>query len=250
MRRETVAALEERHPPLRIGFVSDIHIGPTTPDRLLNRAFGLLAEARLDVLALGGDYVFLDITRDKASRLARLVEAVPAPTKVAVLGNHDLWSEHELFEAALAEVGVSVLVNDAVELDGPHAGVAILGIDEPYTGDANLAEARAQVPGAEVLLALCHSPDCVPQVEGSPVRLLLAGHTHGGHIALPGPTPIVVPGPYGRRYPFGRHRLAGGATLIVSRGVGGVEVPMRLFAPPDVLVVDVVARPAGPGDGG
>ena len=71
------------------------------------------------------------------------------------------------------------------------------------------------------------------------VALLLAGHTHGGQIALPGPRPIVLPpGPYSRRYPFGLHDL-GGTQLLVSRGVGTTELPIRLFAPADILLVEL-----------
>jgi hypothetical protein len=68
--------------------------------------------------------------------------------------------------------------------------------------------------------------------------LLLSGHTHGGQIALPGPRPIIVPGPLGKRWPFGLHR-AGDLTLFVSRGVGTTELPIRTFATPDIAVFTV-----------
>ncbi len=67
----------------------------------------------------------------------------------------------------------------------------------------------------------------------------LCGHTHGGHIALPGGVPIIVPGPMSRRFAPGRFDLANGRTLIVSRGVGATESPIRWNAAPDVLVVDI-----------
>ena len=51
--------------PLTIAFASDLHLGPTTSARTLERAFEMLAEARADVLALGGDYVFLEATAAK-----------------------------------------------------------------------------------------------------------------------------------------------------------------------------------------
>jgi uncharacterized protein len=81
----------------------------------------------------------------------------------------------------------------------------------------------------------------VPFLLGRGVRLLLAGHTHGGQVALPGPRPLVVPGPLGKRWPFGLHRPAGAGdlALFVSRGIGATEVPVRAFAPPDVAVFTV-----------
>jgi len=70
------------------------------------------------------------------------------------------------------------------------------------------------------------------------ISLFTGGHTHGGHVALPGYRPIWIPSPVGKRYPWGRHEVDG-TTLFVSRGVGGSLVPFRTWAPPDVAVFDV-----------
>ncbi len=78
-----MALLAPSTPPLRVGFASDLHIGPTTPPGILDAAMRALAEAKLDVLLLGGDYVFLDATPKKAQRLAALIERVPARLKLA-----------------------------------------------------------------------------------------------------------------------------------------------------------------------
>lgn len=121
-------------PPLCVVFASDLHLGPTTPSRTLDNAFELLRRAEPDVLVLGGDYVFLDATPAVADELARRIEGVPARTKVAALGNHDLWTQHDVIEAALARAGVHVLVNDAVRLPPPHNHLAVLGLDDPWTG--------------------------------------------------------------------------------------------------------------------
>lgn len=222
--------------PLRVAFASDLHIGPTTSARTLDRAFELLREAAPDVLVLGGDYVFLEATRAVADELAARVAEVPARVKVAVLGNHDLWTHHGRLESALARAGAAVLVNDALRLPPPHEDVAVLGLDDPWTGRPDARRALAAAGGAPARIAVCHSPDGLPFVAECGVSLLLAGHTHGGQIALPGPRPIVVPGPLGKRFPFGLHR-AGDVTLFVSRGVGATEVPVRLHAPPDVAVL-------------
>jgi uncharacterized protein len=68
--------------------------------------------------------------------------------------------------------------------------------------------------------------------------VFLAGHTHGGHLATPF-GPIVVP--HGRlcREVNSGARLMEGSFVYVSRGIGGVEVPVRTFAPPDVLALDL-----------
>lgn len=243
---ELPVSRDPSRPPLRLAFASDLHLGPTTTPAALDRAFAHLAEARADVLALGGDYVFLGATLDRVAELQRRVAAVPAATKIAVLGNHDFWARPERLHEALREVGVHVLVNSGLRLPPPHDDVAIFGLDDPLTGDAVL-EAPVRAMGATaVKIALCHSPDGYPGVEGRGFDLFLAGHTHGGHIALPGHRPLVMPSVYGRLWPWGLHDVDGLA-VFVSRGVGGSVFPFRTWAPPDVAVFAL--RPAEPDTG-
>jgi predicted MPP superfamily phosphohydrolase len=221
-------------PPLRIAFASDLHIGPTTPPEVLDHAFGLLAEARPDVLALGGDYVFLGALHERVAELKRRVAAVPAPLKVAVLGNHDFWARPERIADALAEIGVQVLINRALRLAPPHDDLAIVGLDDPLTGKV-AAEAVSQAADVPRKIALCHSPDAIYALGRTDISLLLTGHTHGGAICLPGYRPLVMPSRAGRLYPFGLHQV-NGFRLFVSRGVGGSLLPIRTYAPPDVAV--------------
>jgi predicted MPP superfamily phosphohydrolase len=242
--RHSLSVLPRGAAPLRVGFVSDIHIGPTTPPRLLDAAFSCLAAESLDVLLLGGDYVFLDATDEKAERLAALVRSVPAARKFAVLGNHDLWTHHPLLERALASVGVELLTNENVLLDSAGS-IAIVGLDEPWTGKVDAVQAMRDLGKPELVLVLCHSPDGLPDaiqairaLPGSPAALYVCGHTHGGHIATPW-GPLVVPGQMGKKYPHGFHHVAP-FHVHVSRGVGGIELPIRLYAAPEVAVFELL----------
>jgi predicted MPP superfamily phosphohydrolase len=234
-------------PPLKVAFASDLHLGPTTPRALLDNAFALLREAEPDVLALGGDYVFLGATKQRVEELKARVLGVNARTKVAVLGNHDFWARPERLEDALAQAGVHVLVDESLRLPAPHDDVALVGLDDPLTRmgvsdslarEADLAAAMDEVRDVPVKIALCHSPDGFRSVRGKGIALYLCGHTHGGHIALPGYRPIVMPSRYGRLWPWGFHEVEG-TSLFVSRGVGGSLVPVRTYAPPDVAVFTI-----------
>jgi predicted MPP superfamily phosphohydrolase len=207
----------------------------------------LLREAEPDVLALGGDYVFLGATKARVEELKARVQGVPARLKVAVLGNHDFWARPERLEDGLAQAGVRVLVDESLRLPPPHDDVALVGMDDPLTRlglsdtlerEAELARALEAVRDVPVKIALCHSPDGFRSVRGKGIALYLCGHTHGGHIALPGYRPIVMPSPLGRLWPWGRHEVDG-TSLFVSRGVGGSLVPMRTYAPPDVALFTV-----------
>jgi predicted MPP superfamily phosphohydrolase len=223
--------------PLRLAFISDLHLGVLTPMKLVEQAFASLQEAEPDVLVMGGDYVSLEVTAKMTDQLTRLVGDFRADLKLAVLGNHDLWTRHELIEAALEAGGARVLLNQSVRLPAPHDDVAIVGLDDPWTGMVDPEKAFAGVD-APVKLVLTHAPESVALVQGRGVALLMCGHTHGGQVAAPW-GPILVEGQMGRRWPFGVHEVDG-MQLFVSRGVGYSDLPVRSFAPSDVGIIDIV----------
>lgn len=238
-------------PPLRIAFMSDLHVGPTTPWRTLEQAASHVRALRPDVLLLGGDYVFLDATPQKCQRLQGLVAAIDAPVKLGVWGNHDLWTDHLALQSALASAGVRMLQNECVTLPGPHDDIDIFGLDEPWTGtpDASgLPPGDRQTIDQQTIdrhcIVLGHSPDAYDFVRHAAPAVLVCGHTHGGQIALPGGRPLVVPGRRGLQWPHGEHTIDT-TRVLVSRGLGGVEIPFRAWSPPDVLCIDIVHAPRG-----
>jgi predicted MPP superfamily phosphohydrolase len=229
---------------LRIAFASDFHAGPTTHPSLLEDAARALRAAAPDVLLLGGDYVFLDAAG--ARTLVPLLRDLVAPLgRFAVMGNHDLWARDDLVRAALEEAGFQLLVNEAVTLPAPFAHVSICGLDDPWVGQPDPAATFAGASDVRVLLM--HAPEGITLVRDAPFDLSLCGHTHGGHIALPGGVPIVTSGPLSRRFSAGRYDV-GGRPMIVSRGIGATESALRLFAAPDVLVV-TLGGPLGASSG-
>lgn len=220
-------------------------MGPTTPAALLDRAFSHLTTAGADVLLLLGDFVFLDATEEKARELASRVRAVAAPHRFAVLGNHDLWTDHAVLERSLAASGVRLHINRVSHLPAPHAGVAIVGLDDPWTGEPQVETTMREASDAHTIVVICHSPESVHHVDACARRMrrrpevvYVCGHTHGGHIATPLGA-AVVPGRLGKRYPRGLHRLDR-TSLVVSKGLGGIELPVRSYARPDVMVLDLV----------
>src|SRR3954470_21293882 len=114
--------------PLRLAFISDLHLGPITPMKLVDHAFAQLQEAEPDILVMGGDYVSLEVNDAVAAQLAASVGAFRASMKLAVLGNHDLWTRHELIERAL-EAGVAwALLTEGERRSAPQGEVAVGGV--------------------------------------------------------------------------------------------------------------------------
>lgn len=219
-------------PPLRVAFVSDLHAGPTTHPDLIREAIARVRELRADVVLLGGDYVYLDVTHLEV--VARELETLrtEAPLgRFAVMGNHDLWADDRAIVARLERAGFRVLVNEPAHLPAPYDFVSVCGMDDPWTG---IRDARRAFAGArDVRIALVHSPRALEIMGDERFDVMVCGHTHGGHIALPGGIPIVTVG--GRAHQYGRHTIDGTRTLVVSRGIGATEVPLRTFADPDVV---------------
>ena len=238
VRRHRLAIPPGKSETLRIAFLSDLHLGPTTPRELLDGVFDIGRRERPDVLLLGGDYVFLNADHHRLEQLRLLVESVRCDVKLAVMGNHDLWSFDEAIVDALSEAGVRVLVNESTQLPPPWSDVAVMGLDDPWTGQCDAKAAALSLAGESVRVVMCHSPDGLESMTGMPFDIFLCGHTHGGQIATPW-GPVVLP--HGRmcgQFSSGFKQSRDGL-VYVSKGIGGVELPFRTFATPDVLFLEL-----------
>lgn len=220
--------------PLRIGFASDFHAGPTTHPGLFDDLRAAVRAEAPDVLLLGGDYVCFDAENVAALR-AFLEGARGRLGTYAVIGNHDIWNGRAVIEDALRASGVDVLVNRSVALPAPFGDVSVCGIDDPWTGAPS---ARATFAGArDVRIYLTHSPDGLYRLESQRFDVAFAGHTHGGQIARRDGAPLFHPsGPCSREFSYGRYEQADNGPLIVSRGVGCSGIPLRLNADPELLI--------------
>jgi len=146
---------------------------------------------------------------------------------------------------ALHRAGVKLLTNRALHLAAPHDDVWLLGLDDPIIGhpqpEASFDAAdRHDASSPSVRLVLMHAPDGLLAIGEREFDIAFCGHTHGGQVALPWGTPIVVPrGQLSRRFASGMHELRNGGRLLVSNGVGCSALPIRLFARPEIHVVTI-----------
>lgn len=224
---------------LRMVFASDFHAGPLTHPALIDEACRAIAAAAPDLLLLGGDFVYRR-ARDVDVLAQRLSALAPPLGTFAVIGNHDTLGDERHIIARLERAGVTVLVNQNVQLAAPHDDLWVCGLDDPVCGTPDAAAALDGATGTR--LVLMHAPDGLLALDGHRFELALCGHTHGGQVALPFGIPIVVPeGRLSRRYSGGEYALPDrGARLLVSRGIGCSGVPVRLFAQPEVHVCELL----------
>jgi len=139
------------------------------------------------------------------------------------MGNNDP-SSAELADAAI-EAGLVPLIDDMVEIDVRGQTLRLGGLDWPNTARAGATGFVRQFAAAAgddtVDILIAHSPDAILNLEaGSTIDLVLAGHTHGGQIALPFVGPLWNVTEFSRDVAGGGlHELRGTPTYVTT-GVG------------------------------
>lgn len=234
--RETavVTNLPESFEGLRIALVTDLHVGPARGAGFTRRIVEQVNDAEPDLVILGGDLA--DGTVAEVGRDLDPLRDLRAPLGVyGVSGNHEYIADDggswlDYWET----LGVKPLRNERVELHRGGATIDLAGVYDrtapaPYEPDPGKALAGSD-PN-RVLLYVAHQPNQADDVQGRGVDLQFSGHTHGGQlwpfgyaVALQQP---VVSG-------FGD---VGDVRVLTSRGAGAWGPPVRVAAPPQIVLV-------------
>jgi len=220
--------------PVKIVVIADLqtdYIG-SYERNVLRRA----AEEQADIVLFLGDYIqttsYEQYERVAADLRAALLETKPWGRlgTYAVGGNVDPPSWPELFEGFPVEV---IPVRGSYEV----AGLRLTGLSDVDSGLHLL-----QVQGHDGFhIVFGHHPDyAMGDVDAD---LLLAGHTHGGQVRIPGVGPIVTLSRVPRSWTAGLTRLDADRKLIVSRGIGmeRYHAPqMRFLCRPELAVIHLL----------
>lgn len=230
-------------PRLRLAVLSDIHAAwpHTTPARLARVARRILAFAP-DLVLLPGDFATTETfgvlpiaPEPMAEALRPLAERVRT---FAVLGNHDYDYDGERIASALKRVGIRVLANESVAVPAGDGMLWLAGLDDPVSLRHDLEAAFTRLPETEPAILLSHTPD-VHAFAPPNVRLVIAGHTHGGQVCLPGIGPLITMSRLPRRQAHGLHDI-GDRHLFVTAGIGTTGLPLRFLRPPEIGILDLV----------
>mgnify|MGYP000043407660 FL=1 len=151
------------------------------------------------------------------------------------------------YAEGLREIGIEPLVNSHVSL--AELGVTVYGaeIDRKYyrrfqipdMEDDYLSKILGQADSSVYTVLLAHNPDYFPQYAGWGADLTVSGHVHGGVARVPlwgrgVISPGMLPFP---KYDGGIFR-EGKAVMLLSRGLGMHTIPIRIFNPGELWVVD------------
>ena len=234
---------------LRLVFVSDIHAGPYYPPDRVERLVKKINEMNPDIVLFGGDLLQHEkesLWMDSA-RVSRAFAAMqPHLGKFAVLGNHDISTgiTREIAENILKDGGFTLLENSAVEV---QKGFFVAGTQPwPMPGDktapvlSDVSKVAYTTQNNAFSLLLSHEPAQIGENAKYPFALQLSGHTHGGQVALPIFGPLVLPDG-STIYKGGAYRVEN-TPLFVSRGIGTSVIRVRLFVPPEIVVITLHSK--------
>ncbi|MDR1580002.1 MAG: metallophosphoesterase [Synergistaceae bacterium] len=228
VRRVDILIPTEKLPPgvshLRIVQVSDVHLGGVYYTSHLERIMKIVREAEPDIFVVTGDLV--DGNMRHRLRESELVAAHGAKYGAfAVTGNHEYYYNIDEAVEFIAKSGLTLLDDSFAEA----GGIVIVGLDD----NTEIWPPKLDVPKDRFVLLLKHHPQ-IPKFGAGKFDLQLCGHTHGGQIWL---CNLAMKRAYNMTQGMSKH---GGSLVYVSNGAGFWGPPLRLLAPPEVTVFDLV----------
>lgn len=226
---------------VRLAVFSDTHIGLFGNAMPIRRIASRIRTIKPDAVMIAGDFVYF-LQPDRFPETYASLGGVGAPV-YGVLGNHDVGvpgpDVGAQLTTSLTDIGLSMIDNASTALSMGAGDVEIIGLSDTWQGKQDLSVLAPEAPAPRILLT--HNPDTVFELpENASVDLLVAGHTHGGQIRIPGFTcAIFVTMCKVTLYGVAEY---GPTTVFVTSGTGMVGLPMRFLVPPRVDVLDVSWR--------
>ena len=230
----------------RLVFLSDLH-WRRTDEFGAEPLIESVNAAEPDWIVFGGD-------------LIRHLEHLPASVsllghlrarrgKLAVIGNrerHHFWMPLDAWRQHYDQAGFRLLVNEAWTSPEP-TDTLFVGLDDCKHGKPDL-DCAAELAGTDRFVVLVsHSPDAVGNTAGRFIgHLVLAGHTHGGQLRVPGIGPVYTASAYWRQFDLGWYRRrSDGARMYITAGLGETGrgiLRCRLCCPAEIVAFDFVER--------
>jgi uncharacterized protein len=231
--------------PLRVAFLSDLHTGSHSDDvARLNAIVDEIAALAPDLVLFGGDYVNMQPfgggrvpPRTTAAALSRL----EAPLgRFAILGNHDYVYGERAVADAFEQHGIPVLDHARRSMRFQDHAVDLVGVPDAHVTRAEAYALLAGLSAQRPTIVLAHDPVWFAHLPAGP-HLMLAGHTHGGQIRLPGIGVVRTATKAPRRWIHGLIEERG-QYLYVTSGIGTSGLPLRWGVPPEIAVLEMSGK--------
>lgn len=238
----------------RLAVLSDLHDTVYGED---NRGlFERINKECPDAVIIAGDLVTAKNGRDFSPAL-RLLEMLGEKWPVYyALGNHEQRLKRALsvdginngyLQSVKNIKGVEVLDNETVPF-GKNGEVLITGLSLPKRFYAkgkkimpDISDITAEIGAKKdkLTILIAHNPIYFPVYAEWGADLVLSGHLHGGIVRLPFIGGVLSPQvSFFPKYDKGRFEL-GESTMLVSAGLGKHTIPIRLWNPAELVVLEL-----------
>ncbi|MCX6432841.1 MAG: metallophosphoesterase [Actinobacteria bacterium] len=263
LRRVSVAVLPAGQPSLRILHLSDLHLVPgQTKKREWVRS---LRDLRPDAVIVTGDFMsHLDAVPHVLDALDPLFEVPGA----FVLGSNDYYAPRPLNPARYlagpsqleprremlpwGDLVDGLTTNGWLDLGNARATmkvdgreVDVRGVDDPHISRDRYDEVAGPYDSAaDLTLGVTHAPylRVLDAMTADGADLVLAGHTHGGQLCVPGVGALVTNCDLPRAQAKGLSQY-GDAALHVSAGLGtSPYAPFRFACRPEATLLTLTSR--------
>ncbi|MCS7214980.1 MAG: metallophosphoesterase [Thermodesulfovibrio sp.] len=223
---------------IRIIQISDVHIGLIIRESRIKRIAERIKQANPDILISTGDLV--DAQIDRLNHIADILREIEVPYgKFAITGNHEFYAGLKKAIAFTEKAGFEVLRDRGIRIE--ELNLNIVGFDDSeskrYGLELNIDRylLLKNFSNSGFTLLLKHKP-IIDRELIDYFDLQLSGHTHKGQFF---PFNIVT-NLYYKSLDSGLVKLGGNAYLYISKGTGTWGPPIRIFAPPEITIIELI----------
>ena len=263
LRSVRVEVLAPGSRPVRVLQLTDLHLTPTQQDKMA--WVRSLADLDPDFVILTGDLLG---HMDSVPYLAKTLEPLNGVPGVFVFGSNDYWSPKSVnpfkyfvkdrepkmstrrlptdeLESELLNAGWHSLNNSRGRMQVVGNDIDMRGVNDPHIRLDRYDDVAGPFdPDASLRLAVTHAPylRVLDPMAADGADLIIAGHTHGGQVCVPGYGALVTNCDLDTRRAKGLSSHEG-AALHVSAGLGtNPYAPVRLACPPEATMLHLVPR--------
>jgi predicted MPP superfamily phosphohydrolase len=233
---------------LTIAHLSDLHMIGNLTEPFYDQVVAATNALNPDLICISGDILEKTGCLPWIGRTLGKLQARHG--KFFILGNHELrLPDARVLRESLVAAGLTDLGSRCESIAVSGCQILLAGNELPWFGHAPKVPSSFRNPHSAFRILLAHTPDQFQFAQSEQYDLLLAGHTHGGQIRLPGLGALISPSWHGWRYASGLFHEPP-TVMHVSRGISGKEA-IRLHCPPEIaLLILTTSGQARSGEGG
>ncbi|GAA2882097.1 metallophosphoesterase [Actinoplanes cyaneus] len=264
LRRFDVPVLDPDAEPLRILHLSDLHMMPdqrrkqewvagligTDPDLVIVTGDNMASpyavpgvlRALEPLLDVPGAFVFG--SNDYTGPVFKNPLQYLLPDREYV---HGVELPYDDLRAAFTDAGWADLNNARTVLKAGGRSIELVGVDDPHVERDDYPSVAGPISaGVDLHLGVTHTPASrvLEPMAADGFELLLAGHTHGGQVCVPGYGALTTNCDLPTRMAKGLHRWPGSDSwLHVSAGLGThPTAPIRFACRPEASILTLIPR--------